>query len=68
MSVGTITDSILLLMIKNSLDASTALEVRYSFVYLYPDLKNIVLKFVAKNIGDLYAVDQDPYARNDGHP
>lgn len=55
-------------MIKNSLDASTALEVRYSFVYLYPDLKNIVLKFVAKNIGDLYAVDQDPYARNDGHP
>lgn len=54
--------------IVESLNASTALNVLYGFAYRYPDLKEIVLKYVVNNMSSMYTENQDPFAAFDSHP
>ena len=54
--------------IVETLDTSTALNVLFGFAYRYPDLKEIVLKYVANNMSSLYTENQDPFAAFDSHP
>ncbi|KAG0339855.1 hypothetical protein BG000_001198 [Podila horticola] len=53
--------------IVETLDTSTALDVLFGFAYRYPDLKVIVLQYVADNMSSLYAASQDPFADFEGH-
>ncbi|KAF9205900.1 hypothetical protein BGZ59_000221 [Podila verticillata] len=54
--------------IVETLDASTALNVLYDFAYRYPDLKEIVLQYVADNMSSMYSESQDPFSAFDSHP
>lgn len=54
--------------IVETLDASTALNVLYGFAYRYPDLKEIVLQYVADNMSNMYSESQDPFSAFDSHP
>lgn len=51
-----------------TLDASTALNVLYGFAYRYPDLKKIVLQYVADNMSNMYTESQDPFSAFESHP
>ncbi|KAG0342242.1 hypothetical protein BG000_006161, partial [Podila horticola] len=41
---------------------SNVLEILFEFAYRYDDLKEEVLKFLADNIGQMYARDPDPFS------
>ncbi|KAG0035347.1 hypothetical protein BGZ82_005305 [Podila clonocystis] len=48
--------------------ASNVLEILFEFGYRYNDLKEEVLKFLANNIGQMYARDPDPFSAYVDHP
>ncbi|KAG0339852.1 hypothetical protein BG000_001195 [Podila horticola] len=50
------------------LDTSTALDVLFGFAYRYPDLKLMVLRFVANAMEDLYEMSHDPFSSYAEHP
>ncbi|KAG0355365.1 hypothetical protein BG005_005736 [Podila minutissima] len=43
-------------------------EILFEFAYRYNDLKEEVLKFLADNIGQMYAGDPDPFSSYGDHP
>lgn len=47
---------------------SNVLEILFEFAYRYDDLKEEVLKFLADNIGQMYARDPDPFSAYGDHP
>ncbi|KAF9395901.1 hypothetical protein CPC16_006184 [Podila verticillata] len=54
--------------IVSALCVSNVLEILFEFAYRYSDLKEEVLKFLADNIGQMYARDLDPFSAYGGHP
>lgn len=51
-----------------ALCVSNVLENLFEFAYRYSDLKEEVLKFLADNIGQMYAQDLDPFSAYEDHP
>ncbi|KAG0100485.1 hypothetical protein BGZ93_000573 [Podila epicladia] len=47
---------------------SNVLEILFEFAYRFSDLKEEVLKFLADNIGQMYAGDPDPFSEYGDHP
>lgn len=52
----------------SALCVSNVLEILFEFAYRYGDMKEEVLKFLADNIGQMYARDLDPFSVYGDHP